>query len=527
MGDVFLAVIEGPQGMGFTKLAVVKRLRQHLAEDPEFIGMLMDEARLTARLSHPNVVQLFEVGEDDGHYFLAMEHLDGQPLNRIERQSNRSGVEVPREVHYAVVADALAGLHHAHELADFDGTPLRVVHRDVTPHNVFVTYHGAVKVVDFGIAKAANRSVETQQGVVKGKVRYMSPEQARGDAVDRRTDIFAAGVMLWHAATGARLWDASEEYAVVRDLVAGNYNPSPKAVREDVPDEIDRICRKALAFDRNDRYATAEEMRADIETFLGGRSSAVRAQLAPLLQSLFAKERAKLKVVLESSALPAPLDADAEVDRASETDAATLVMTARMARPMPTLATAEAGPPSSGRPAPVALAASGSVDPASLSPLSVPPQTGEDRLVIADQARARRRLPVIAAAATLAVAASVALFALLSSSSEDRSAAAAIREPAALGADRQEFATVTLTRATSASTPTAPTAHPVAEPPAPAASPAPRTRVTVRRAPRGARATSSSQPPTAAPSSARPTGAAGTRQELSLDNGDPWGAPRK
>ncbi len=330
--DVFLAFAEGPRGSGFAKLAVVKRLRQNLAEDPEFVSMLMDEGRVTARLSHPNVVQLFEVGRDGEDYFLAMEHLDGQPLHHIERRAAKTGRELPRELYYAVISDVLAGLHHAHELADFDGTPLGIVHRDVTPHNIFVTYAGQVKVVDFGIAKAVGRLTETRQGIVKGKVRYMSPEQAAGGTLDRRTDIFAAGVLLYKAASGQKFWATRDEFEIPQALVDGDYDPSPRAVNPDVPEAIDAICRKALAFRPEDRYATAADMQADIERFLGSRSASTHRELGTILQELFEKERANLRAVLESSARE--LSASAETlglpASAEPGDGATVMMTVVM-----------------------------------------------------------------------------------------------------------------------------------------------------------------------------------------------------
>ena len=203
MATVFLAVTEGAMGINFNKLVVLKRLREHVADDPEFVTMLMDEARIAARLNHPNVVQTLEVDKAEGEPFLAMEYLDGQPLHRI---LSRDRATFPLAMFLAVLADVLSGLHHAHELADFDGTPLNIVHRDVTPHNVFVTYNGQVKVVDFGIAKAEGRASETKHGVVKGKVSYMAPEQARSGMLDRRTDVFAVGVMLFEACTRRRMW---------------------------------------------------------------------------------------------------------------------------------------------------------------------------------------------------------------------------------------------------------------------------------------------------------------------------------
>ncbi len=303
MADVYLAVQQGPAGSGFAKLAVVKKLRENLAEDPDFVAMLMDEARITARLAHPNVVQLFEFGQEQDTYFLAIEYLEGQPLHRIGRRAKKERVDVEPELYYAIVSDLLAGLHHAHELADYDGTPLAVVHRDVTPHNIFVTYNGTVKVVDFGIAKAMGRATETKQGIVKGKVPYMSPEQVSGGTVDRRTDIFAAGVILWNSATGSKLWADLDEIGIVRALCSGRYDASPRAICPGVPEEIDAICRKALAFRPEDRYATAADMRADLEAFLGRGGAAARKKLETVMKELFAPERTKLKSVLEAARL--------------------------------------------------------------------------------------------------------------------------------------------------------------------------------------------------------------------------------
>jgi serine/threonine protein kinase len=177
MADVKLAVARGPAG--FNKLLVVKTLLANIEEDPDFVAMFLDEARLAARLNHPNVVVVNEVGEQEGRYFLAMEYLDGQPLQRVLARAAKRGEAFPRALWLRILCDALSGLHYAHELKEFDGTKLNVVHRDVTPENVFITYDGVVKLVDFGIAKAVGRTVETKMGVVKGKIGYLSPEQAR------------------------------------------------------------------------------------------------------------------------------------------------------------------------------------------------------------------------------------------------------------------------------------------------------------------------------------------------------------
>ncbi|MCU0657576.1 MAG: serine/threonine protein kinase, partial [Polyangiaceae bacterium] len=165
MAEVNLAVASGPAG--FNKLVVIKQLRQNLSDDPDFLNMFLDEARLAARLNHPNVVHTYEVVSDRQQNFIAMEYLDGQPLNRIVRDFSKAG-GLPLEISLRIISDALGGLHYAHELADYDGTLLNVVHRDVSPHNIFVTYEGQTKVVDFGIAKALNSSSETRSGVIKG-----------------------------------------------------------------------------------------------------------------------------------------------------------------------------------------------------------------------------------------------------------------------------------------------------------------------------------------------------------------------
>ncbi len=328
MADVFLAVVAGPAGSGFSKLTVIKRLRQNLAEEPEFIAMLVDEARIAARLNHPNVVQTNEVGQVGSQYFLAMEYLDGQPLHRIQHRAmvaRKEGLHTtplppepvsgthspsllmpagdpfPADLQYIVLLDTLAGLHHAHELADYDGTPLKIVHRDVTPHNIFVTYEGQVKVVDFGIAKAVGRASETRQGVVKGKVRYMAPEQAIGQTVDCRADVFSVGVMLWEAATGQRLWKDMDDLQIVQALVMGEIKSSPRAVNPDVPEGIDAICKKALAGRVQDRYASAEAMRLDLEQYLAesGKLVEARRKVGPAAAQLFKDKRSEIRNVIE------------------------------------------------------------------------------------------------------------------------------------------------------------------------------------------------------------------------------------
>ena len=297
MACVHLAVMHGPSG--FNKLVVLKQIHPEYAEDPEVLGMFLDEARLAARLSHPNVVQTNEVGQDGERHFMAMEYLDGQPLNRIlHRLSTRGGL--PLAMHLQIIVDLLGGLHHAHELADYDGSPLGVVHRDINPQNIFVTYDGVVKVVDFGVAKARSSVVQTGFGIVKGKISYMAPEQVRSEPVDRRADLFAVGVMLWEAVTHTRPWKGVTELAVMKSLIHGEF-PPVRAAAPDVPEVLAAIITKALAPNREDRYATAAELQASLEAYLEATGERVQArEVSKLVSSLFAADRVALKAVVQA-----------------------------------------------------------------------------------------------------------------------------------------------------------------------------------------------------------------------------------
>ena len=298
MADVILALSQGP--VGFNKLVVIKRLRQHLAEDPEFVGMLVDEARLAARLNHPNIVHTHEVGEVDGRFFMAMEFLEGQPLGRLKRRARRTGSGLTLESEVRIFADVLAGLHYAHELTDYDGAQIGIVHRDVTPSNIFVTYEGVVKILDFGIAKATGRTTETRTGVVKGKTSYMPPEQALGLEVDRRADVFSVGVMLWEAATGQRMWKGMEDVVILARLINGEVPTSPREINPNVPEAIDAICRRALCPEPNGRLATALEFQNELEAYLQSSGhKATNRELGRLVTEMFAEERQEIKRILE------------------------------------------------------------------------------------------------------------------------------------------------------------------------------------------------------------------------------------
>jgi serine/threonine-protein kinase len=296
MAEVFLAVTSTSDM--FSKLVVIKKPREHLADDAEFITMLVDEARIAARLNHPNLVQTIEVGQEAGRYFITMEYLDGQPLHRIQ---SRAKDTISIETFVSIFVDVLAGIHYAHELKDFDGTPLGIVHRDVTPHNIFVTYEGQVKVVDFGIAKAAGRASETRHGVVKGKTPYMAPEQAMGRVLDRRVDIFAVGVMLFEAAAKRRMWKGITETDIIGSLIAGNIPSSPREADPTVDEELDRICRKALSFSPEDRYQTAADFQRDLELYLHKKGPRPNArEIGGTVAQIFAEKRAATDKIIET-----------------------------------------------------------------------------------------------------------------------------------------------------------------------------------------------------------------------------------
>ena len=302
MADVFLAIARGPSG--FNKLTVVKVLRPHLAIDPEVLAMFLDEGRLAARLNHPNVVQTNEVGHEQGVHFMAMEYLEGQSLHRMIR-SARGDDALDLALHVRVLCDILAGLHHAHELCDYDGTPMAVVHRDVSPHNVLLTYDGQVKLLDFGIAKAVNSSPHTSTGIVKGKIAYMAPEQACGEGVDRRADLFAVGVMLWEAVAGSRMW-GGEEGNVLTRLLNGDI-PKLRARVPAVRDDLDAIVARALAFSRDDRYPTAASMRADLHAVLQRLGHQGDDQLGARVSAAFVEQRRAIRAVVDAR-LRSPVD---------------------------------------------------------------------------------------------------------------------------------------------------------------------------------------------------------------------------
>jgi serine/threonine protein kinase len=266
MAQVLLARATGIEG--FERHVVVKRIHQNRAEDPVFVKMFLDEARLAAQLHHNNIVQVHDIGKEKGEYFFAMEYVHGEDLRKLLMKVNKKKEKVPFEHVVTIVTTAALALHHAHEQRGADRKPLGLVHRDVSPANIIVGYDGNVKVVDFGIAKAALRTTreDTKAGSLKGKVSYMSPEQCAGLPVDRRGDVYSLGIVLFELSTVRRLFKGNNDFLTMSSIVQGNI-PKPSSYRPDIPPELEGIILKALSIEPGDRYQSADEMREALEAF--------------------------------------------------------------------------------------------------------------------------------------------------------------------------------------------------------------------------------------------------------------------
>lgn len=290
MGQVLLAK-KGQDD--FEKLVVLKRILPHLVEDEEFFTMFRDEAKITMRLDHPNIARINEFGMEGGVHYIEMEYVAGEDLRRIEKRAAAVGKGIPIGVIIRIIADAAAGLDFAHKARDAKGVPLNLVHRDVSPQNVLVGFDGSVKLIDFGVAKAAGRSQHTATGILKGKFPYMSPEQAQGEELDCRSDVFALGVVLWEQLTGRRLFKGENDLATQR-LVRACQVPAPSSVEPSVPTGLDPIALKALAKEPQDRFQDAAELRNALEDFaLQNAIPTSASNLSAFMRDLYAERIAR------------------------------------------------------------------------------------------------------------------------------------------------------------------------------------------------------------------------------------------
>jgi len=262
MAEIFLAASRGPEG--FEKEVVIKRIRSALADDPSFVQMFIAEARVASKLNHPNIVHIFDFDQHGDSYYLAMEYVRGKSLAEVQRRTRERQSRFPTVLAAQIALEVARGLAYAHRMTDH-GKPLNLVHRDVTPHNILISYDGSVKLTDFGIAKAGNRA--TTAGMLKGKFAYMSPEQSRGEPVDARTDIFALGITLWELLTQGKLFDGDSDVAVLR-AVQERPIESPARINSEVDQELDGIVLRALLRDPVGRYQNAHEFERALQQYV-------------------------------------------------------------------------------------------------------------------------------------------------------------------------------------------------------------------------------------------------------------------
>ena len=291
MAEVFKAKSFGVEG--FEKFLAIKRILPSLGDDEEFIKMFIDEAKIVGQLVHPNIGQIFELGEVDGAHFIAMEYVRGRDLLQIRERYRRLSRPMPIAMICFIMSNVLDGLHYAHTKTALDGSPLSIIHRDCSPQNVLVSYEGEVRLIDFGIAKAASSSQQTNGGILKGKFGYMSPEQVSGEPLDHRSDLFALGAVLYELLVGRSLFQGDSDFATLENVREARVD-APSTIRGDVSKTLEDIVLRALQKNPNDRYQTAEAMKDDLQSILRERSEVISARwLGEEIRDVFEKEYEK------------------------------------------------------------------------------------------------------------------------------------------------------------------------------------------------------------------------------------------
>ena len=342
MAQLYRAKIIGVEG--FEKFIAIKQILPHLAHEEELITSFIDEAKLAALLNHQNVVQIYDFGSMENSYFITMEFLFGKDLRAVNAKAKEKGTPVSLENALYLISKVCAGLDYAHKLKDFQGKSLNIIHRDISPQNVFLTYEGDVKIVDFGIAKAASQSTITQVGMIKGKVAYMSPEQAAGKVIDLRSDIFAAGILLYELVAGGRMFKGDDTLQILSKVREAEFTPLG-TLKSGLPEKLYDIVAKALAKDPEDRYQSCADMQADIEECIfrlnlrpSGRS------MSEYLKILFAEE-----IEVEGKGMADAAVAGAASDRAQEAEASLRLVDTPPAQ-KPPAPKAEPAPPEKAEP---------------------------------------------------------------------------------------------------------------------------------------------------------------------------------
>ncbi|MHB1844885.1 MAG: serine/threonine protein kinase, partial [Deltaproteobacteria bacterium] len=320
MAEIFLARQEGLEG--FEKTIVIKRIRPHLSNQKAFVNMFLNEAKLAAQLNHPNIVQIYDLGKIGDSYFIAMEYIFGRDMRRIIPKADGMGIPFPMVYALKIASSVCEGLYYAHQKADMYGAALHIVHRDVTPENIFVSFDGTVKVLDFGIAKAANQVEQTRVGEIKGKLSYMSPEQCMGKMLDHRSDIFSLGTVLYEWITGFKLFTGESEVAILKSITDGKIYP-PSYFKADVPEAVERILMKALEKERENRYQSAWDMQYDLDQFLSQYEfTPSNIHLANFLKQLFSDEldEERKRLAARGTVNVAPLVEEEELVEIGEDD---------------------------------------------------------------------------------------------------------------------------------------------------------------------------------------------------------------
>ena len=320
MGVIYLAKSRGAGG--FEKTVIIKKILEHLADEPEFIAKFLDEGRTVVHLTHGNIVPVFDMGSEGGEYFIAMDYVPGRDLRdvlkRLSEKREKSGEDVlmPMSLAVFIAIEACKGLDYAHRCAGEDGAPLGIVHRDVSPSNILISRDGEVKIIDFGIARATSRVAKTMTGRIQGKVCYMSPEQASGKPVDRRSDVFSTGVVLYEMLTGVRVFQGDSDLQSL-DYVRQCVVEVPSTLNPEIPPELDAIVLRALAADRQARYQTSDALHVALLEWLYGRGRAVTSQqLAEFVSELFPEgfERKELRRARDPSSLGSSENAAAKLN---------------------------------------------------------------------------------------------------------------------------------------------------------------------------------------------------------------------
>jgi serine/threonine-protein kinase len=298
MAEVFLAESAGIEG--FKKQVAIKRVLPALSEKKRFIAMFLDEARLSAHLSHSNVAHVFDIGKGDNAYFIVMEYVDGADLKAIIEWMKNKGRPIPIEAAVYISAKICEGLTYAHELKSGDGKPLKIVHRDMSPPNVLITKYGEIKIVDFGLAKATSQLEKSEAGIIKGKFSYLSPEAAQGHEVDHRADIFAVGIILWEMLSGRRLFLGDTDFQTVSLVQRADVAPL-SSINKAVPSSLEKILARALTRERDSRYATARELGRDLWEFLYKYGRSVSAfEIAELVRGAMTMRKPRLATTQSS-----------------------------------------------------------------------------------------------------------------------------------------------------------------------------------------------------------------------------------